>query len=110
MFAIEACLPSRSQLNELDGMLDNCIRRIFSIQSSECTSYIRDVFNIVSTDSYWLSTKCSLLHKIYCNPSPVFNCVFRLAFNECIPSITANGIHLNLPAIVQIRHLSSRCR
>jgi hypothetical protein len=109
-FAIEACSLTRTQLNELDGMLDNCIRRIFGVQTTVCISYIRGIFNIAPTELTCLSAKCKLLQTINCNSSPTFKCVFRLAFNESTPVITANDIDLSLPAIVQIRHLTSRCQ
>jgi hypothetical protein len=112
LYALEACSLSRSQMSELDGMIDNCIRKIFGVQSNDCISYIRDIFkfNIVSSMEYFITAKCKLLLATSCNRCPYSSCVFRLAFNECLDPLIRCDIDLRDNAVTQLRHLLTVCR
>jgi len=108
-YAQEACYLTKTQLKELDAVIDNSIRKIFNVQSAECVSVIRAMFDIPSISYLDCVAKCKFLCMLSRNNAPIGRYTFKLAFNECLDFRTEMGIDLSLSAIAQCQCLLNQC-
>ena len=95
-YALEACYPSKTDLSQINDVIDNAVRKIFDVNDKLVISQIRQFLNIKHVaQSYW-SAKCKFLRGIMFGASSTYLCVSRLTYKEFYPQLVENGVDLRL--------------
>jgi exonuclease III len=107
-YAQEACFLTKTQLNEFNTVIDNCIRKIFNIQAAEGVLLIRAMFNIPSMLYLYNVAKCKFLISLSHKTNSSGKCIFMLAFEESLGVRIEMGVDLSLRPVEQVRSVVAR--
>ena len=108
LYAIEAVGPCKSALRTLDSVVDNAIKKTFTVSDNENVKIIRGMVGLKDAHCLYISRMCQLVGKLLNRPSRLAGVIGELAYLEVKPVLATHDISLMLSKQDQLRVLSRR--